>query len=301
MIPKPIALGPTFPPTVGLKGADALGILGEGFSEGFAHEVLAAIRAPVRPKAKAETEVPVELPWAVLLGTPADRAALPSPSAEAPAPRRAGLEPRELPRVAEARPAGPATHLLREVRRDWVALPMPETGPLPEVVWVQQEPVEEPVGVELVEVEPVEVQQLEEPLLEVPVQRPLPEGGTPVRTVPRFEAVELLEQAGPELEPLPPAFEREVVRIRVDSQLAVEVTTRGRHVDVLISGSPAAIEPLRDMAVELGSQLLQDGYSLDDFEAHDEEPGGQSSQEQEEQAPVRPVRARKVVRGGRYA
>jgi hypothetical protein len=320
MIPKPVALGPTFPACAPRKGAEGLGALGAGlaedFADGFAHEVLSAIRPPARPPGKRPNEVPAELSWAVLLGAPPDKLVLPSPSSSSPPRAGTRVEASErgnLPRPAppaEDRPDKPATRLMREVRRDWVALPMPETGPAPEVSWVQQEPgapepelSTEPTPEPPLEAQPVEV--TEEPLLDSPLERSPPQATPAARAAPVAEPrspFEPLEPPVPELEPLPPAFERESVRIRVDSQLAVEVTTRGRHVDVLISGSAPAIEPLKHLGPELGSQLLQDGYSLDDFEARDDGRGEQPSEEQErEQPPVRPVRPRRSARSGRYA
>jgi hypothetical protein len=325
MTPKPVALGPTFPSGAPLKGAGGLkapgGGFAQGFAEGFAHEVLSAIRAPARPRGKPEAEAPAELPWAVLLGTPADRPFLPSPRESPPARAGTRIESSELgnpslrARPAEGRAAGAATRLLREVRQDWVALPMPETGPAPEVAWVHQEP-GEPQALEAPaeatpEDEPsLEVLQAEvtaEPVLEARSSGPSPEVSVPGRTVsgqsaPELHApAELLEP--PELELLPPAIEREQVRIRLDAQLAVEITTRGRHVDVLISGSLPAVEPLKDLGPELGSQLMRDGYSLDDFQAHGEDPQEQPREEEDrEQAPpARLARARRSARSGRYA
>lgn len=75
--------------------------------------------------------------------------------------------------------------------------------------------------------------------------------------------------------PLPPAVEREQVRILLDRQLSVEVSTQGNRVEVTLSGSAMALEPLKAIAPELGASLRQDGYQLEHFAARDEGQGGQ--------------------------
>jgi hypothetical protein len=98
----------------------------------------------------------------------------------------------------------------------------------------------------------------------------------------------------------------ERVRVQIDRDLAVEVSTRGQRVDVTVTGSPEAVQPLRDLGPELDAGLLASGFQLGSFEAEAE----QQQPERERSERPEPERARpserppapsRRSRFGRYA
>jgi hypothetical protein len=57
------------------------------------------------------------------------------------------------------------------------------------------------------------------------------------------------------------------IRVELDSDLAVEVSTDGQGIEVVVEGSKDAIDPLRDLGPEMENALAQSGFSHDGFHA----------------------------------
>ncbi|MEZ4242109.1 MAG: hypothetical protein R3F59_39330, partial [Myxococcota bacterium] len=109
----------------------------------------------------------------------------------------------------------------------------------------------------------------------------------------------------PEL-PTPHAHLAEKVRVQVDADLAVEVSTRGHRVDVHLSGAHEAVAPLRDLGPELDASLVASGFQLGSFGAEAQQQEGQRERaagaEGDEARPAeRQPTASRRPRFGRYA
>ena len=71
----------------------------------------------------------------------------------------------------------------------------------------------------------------------------------------------------------------DVVRVRVDSDLNVEVSREAKGIGVLLEGAVEAVESLRNIGDELRDSLAQGGFDLSSFESRhrDEGQGEQAS------------------------
>ena len=81
--------------------------------------------------------------------------------------------------------------------------------------------------------------------------------------------------------------EDRAVRVLVDEDLAIEVSTDGDAVDVMVEGPQEAREDVRDLAPELNESLEDSGYYLRDYSSRDGQGGGSTTHHSgEENAPA---------------
>lgn len=80
-----------------------------------------------------------------------------------------------------------------------------------------------------------------------------------------------------------PTAKSDAVKVQLDRDLAVQVTTRGHRVDVAVTGTTTAVDPLRALGPELDASLAAGGFSLGSFTAGEDrasaDPGGADSGE----------------------
>jgi hypothetical protein len=89
-------------------------------------------------------------------------------------------------------------------------------------------------------------------------------------------------------EPLPPAAMRDHTRVRVDRDLQLDVVTHGHSVDVSLTGTAAAIDPLRTLGPELDASLVASGFALGQFSAQGDGAGTGDAPPDGEQPPAEP-------------
>lgn len=340
MNPKLLSLGPVFPnmnlPPGGKKGSF------EG--DGFACELINRIRSPgTAPERSANRPAPdgqdkldqSMLQWGMLpqwlpVSLPSSDNTPPgpiTPQADAPIQGSRPAEPRLVAHPSEDRPA---TRALRETRSGWTALPLDHVSSPVEVTRSEKSHQSTFQGETQTETPPVSescteapsdphgqralaehdiVQQGSADASEIRGDEALvvePNDDSTHRTQPPARTSAPSASVGLE-EMLPPSMERDHVRIHLDKQLSIEMTTRGQHVEVTLSGTAAAITPLKDIGPELGASLEQGGYSLDGFEAREEgEQPSPREQQPKDEEPIRPARPRGheqrlQARSGRYA